>query len=139
MWNIFPQFTGFIIFTIAGVAELHRLPFDLPEAESELVAGFHTEYSGMKFGMFFVGEYLGIILISCITTTLFLGGWYGPWFHPLFWFCIKAFLFSCFIILLRASLPRPRLDQVMSIGWKLLFPLSLINIIVTGLIIMIKK
>ena len=92
------------------------MPFDLPEAEAELVAGFHSEYSGMKFGMFFVGEYLGIILISSMITVLFFGGWLGPWLPPIVWFLIKVFAFICFFILLRASLPRLRFDQLMSLG-----------------------
>lgn len=105
MWFVIPQFVGFVIFFIAGIAETHRLPFDLPEAESELVAGYHSEYSGMKFGMFFVGEYLGIALISALTVTLFFGGWMGPVLPPLAWFLIKTFIFISFFILLRASLP----------------------------------
>ncbi|MDA8155876.1 MAG: NADH-quinone oxidoreductase subunit NuoH [Actinomycetota bacterium] len=132
MWNIVPQFLGFIIFMIAGIAETHRLPFDLPEAESELVAGFHSEYSGMKFGMFFLGEYFGITLISAMMTTLFLGGWFGPVLPPIVWFAVKTLAFICFFILLRATLPRPRYDQLMSFGWKAMFPLSLVNLLVTG-------
>jgi NADH-quinone oxidoreductase subunit H len=108
LWYFIPQFLGFAVFLVAGVAETHRLPFDLPEAESELVAGFHVEYSGMKFGMFFVGEYLGITMISAMITTLFFGGWLGPVLPPVVWFLIKTFVFICFFILLRASLPRPR-------------------------------
>lgn len=136
LWFCVPQFLGFVVFLIAGLAETHRLPFDLPEAESELVAGYHTEYSGMKFGMFFVGEYLGITLISAMITTLFFGGWMGPFFPPLFWFSLKTFLFICGFILLRASLPRPRYDQLMAFGWKLMLPLSLLNILITGGIIL---
>jgi NADH-quinone oxidoreductase subunit H len=131
-WFIIPQFIGFVVFFIAGIAETHRLPFDLPEAESELVAGFHSEYSGMKFGMFFVGEYLAITLISALTVTLFFGGWMGPVLPPVVWFLIKTFAFICFFILLRASLPRPRYDQLMSFGWKVMLPLSLLNLVVTG-------
>lgn len=137
-WFIVPQFIGFVVFFIAGIAETHRLPFDLPEAESEIVAGFHSEYSGMKFGMFFVGEYLAITLISALTVTLFFGGWMGPVLPPLIWFLIKTFLFISFFILLRASLPRPRYDQLMSFGWKVLLPLSLVNLVVTGAIILIR-
>jgi NADH-quinone oxidoreductase subunit H len=132
MWNIVPQFVGFIIFLTAGVAETHRLPFDIPEAESELVAGYHSEYSGMKFGMFFVGEYLGITLISALIATLFLGGWLGPWLPPLVWFLIKTFACIAFFILLRATLPRPRFDQLLSLGWKVMLPLALLNLLVTG-------
>ena len=132
-WFFIPQFIGFIIFFIAGIAETHRLPFDIPEAESELVAGYHSEYSGMKFGMFFVGEYLGITLISAMITTLFFGGWLGPDFlPPIAWFLIKMFAFILTFVLLRASLPRPRSDQLMALGWKILLPLSLLNLLVTG-------
>jgi len=132
LWFCIPQFLGMIIFFIAGVAETHRLPFDLPEAESELVAGYHSEYSGMKFGMFFVGEYLGITLISALMTTLFFGGWLGPVLPPVVWFFLKTFIFICGFILLRASLPRPRYDQLMSFGWKVMLPLSLLNLAVTA-------
>jgi NADH-quinone oxidoreductase subunit H len=138
-WFIVPQFIGFVVFFIAGVAETHRLPFDLPEAESELVAGFHSEYSGLKFGMFFVGEYLGITLISAITVALFFGGWMGPILPPAIWFLIKTFVFISFFILLRAALPRPRYDQLMSFGWKVMLPLSLLNLVLTGGIILFKN
>ncbi len=136
LWFVIPQFLGFVVFLIAGLAETHRLPFDLPESESELVAGYHVEYSGMKFGMFFIGEYLGIVVISCLITVLFFGGWRGPFLPPLLWFLIKMFVFVCFFILMRASLPRPRYDQLMSWGWKLLFPLTLANMMVTGAIVL---
>jgi len=132
MWNVIPQFVGFIVFLIAGVAESHRLPLDIPEAESELIAGFHSEYSGMKFGMFFVGEYLGVTLISAMITTLFFGGWLGPVLPPVVWFLIKTFAFIIFFVLLRASLPRPRYDQLLSYGWKVMLPLALLNLVVTG-------
>jgi len=135
MWFIIPQFLGFVLFLIAGLAETRRLPFDLPEAESELVAGYHSEYSGMKFGMFFVGEYLGIVLISSLITVLFLGGWLGPWLPGLVWFLIKVFAFISFFILLRAALPRPRFDQLMGWGWKFMLPLALANLLVTGAIV----
>jgi len=139
-WFIFPQFIGFVVFMIAGIAETHRLPFDIPEAEGELVAGFHSEYSGMKFGMFFVGEYLGVTLISSLITILFFGGWLGPSFlPPVVWFFLKTAVFICFFILLRASLPRPRYDQLMNVGWKILLPLTLLNILVTGAILIIFK
>jgi NADH-quinone oxidoreductase subunit H len=140
MWFVVPQFIGFVIFFVAGTAETHRLPFDIPEAESELVAGFHSEYSGMKFGMFFVGEYVGITLISALTVSLYFGGWLGPGFlPPLVWFILKTFVFICVFILLRASLPRPRYDQLMDFGWKVLLPLSLINLMVTGAIILWRE
>ncbi|MGB8491857.1 MAG: NADH-quinone oxidoreductase subunit NuoH [Bacteroidales bacterium] len=139
-WYILPQFFGFVVFFIAGVAETHRLPFDIPEAEGELVAGYHSEYSGMKFGMFFVGEYLGITLISAIVATLFFGGWLGPSFlPPVFWFLLKTFFFICVFILLRASLPRPRYDQLMELGWKILFPVALLNLLITGAIVLFVK
>lgn len=134
VWNIVPQFLGFIVFMVAGIAETHRLPFDVPEAESEIVAGYHSEYSGMKFGMFFVGEYLGITLISAIVTTLFLGGWQGPWLPPVVWFLVKTFALICFFVLLRAGLPRPRYDQLLGWGWKIMLPLALLNLIATGAI-----
>jgi NADH-quinone oxidoreductase subunit H len=132
LWFCIPQFLGLVIFLIAGVAETHRLPFDLPEAESELVAGYHAEYSGMKFGMFFVGEYLGITVISALIATLFFGGWLGPVLPPIVWFALKTFFFICGFILLRASLPRPRYDQLMAYGWKVMFPLALVNIVATA-------
>jgi NADH-quinone oxidoreductase subunit H len=138
MWFVVPQFIGFVIFFVAGIAETHRLPFDLPEAESELVAGYHSEYSGMKFGMFFVGEYLGITLISALTVALFFGGWMGPVLPPVVWFLIKTFVFISFFILLRASLPRPRYDQLMSFGWKAMLPLALLNLVVTGVIVLVR-
>jgi NADH-quinone oxidoreductase subunit H len=132
LWFCIPQFLGLIIFAVAGIAETHRLPFDLPEAESELVAGYHSEYSGLKFGMFFVGEYLGITLISAMVVTLFFGGWLGPVLPPVVWFFLKTFVFICGFILLRATLPRPRYDQLMAYGWKVMLPLALLNLIVTG-------
>lgn len=139
-WFIIPQFAGFLVFLIAGIAEAHRLPFDIPEAEGELVAGYHTEYSGMKFGMFFVGEYLGITLISAVISTIFFGGWLGPAFlPPILWLLIKTFFFIFLFILLRASLPRPRYDQLMEFGWKILFPLSLLNLLITGGVILFLK
>ncbi|MDE1905174.1 MAG: NADH-quinone oxidoreductase subunit NuoH [Rhodospirillales bacterium] len=136
LWFVVPQFLGFIVFFLGGIAETHRLPFDLPEGESELGAGFHTEYSGMKFGMFFIGEYIGIMLVSAMTTVLFLGGWYGPVLPPVLWFGIKTGLLIAFFILLRAALPRPRYDQFMAFGWKLLLPLTLLNILVTGAVML---
>ncbi len=136
LWYCVPQFLGMLIFIIAGFAETHRLPFDLPEAESELVAGFHTEYSGMKFGMFFVGEYLGITLISAMTVTLFFGGWQGPLLPPIVWFLVKTGVMISGFILMRASLPRPRYDQLMAFGWKLLLPLSLLNLLITGALVL---
>ncbi|MES0873115.1 NADH-quinone oxidoreductase subunit NuoH [Sinimarinibacterium thermocellulolyticum] len=144
-WFIIPQALGFLLFMIAGLAETHRLPLDLPEAEHELTAGFHTEYSGMKFGMFFVGEYVAVILVSSLLTTLYFGGWLGPtfgwtlfgWeFMPLLWFCIKTGVFILFFILLRAAIPRPRYDQLMRFGWLVLLPLALLNTAVTGAVVL---
>jgi NADH-quinone oxidoreductase subunit H len=136
LWFVIPQFLGFVLFLIAGLAETRRTPFDLPEAESELVAGYHSEYSGMKFGMFFVGEYLGVTLISAMITVLFFGGWLGPILPPIVWFLLKTFFFISFFILLRASLPRPRFDQLMSWGWKVMLPLALTNLVVTGAMVL---
>jgi len=136
MWFVVPQFLGFVLFVIAGLAETRRTPFDIPEADSELVAGYHSEYSGMKFGMFFVGEYLGVTLISALIAVLFFGGWLGPVLPPVVWFLLKTFLFVSFFILVRASLPRPRFDQLMSWGWKVMLPLALINLVVTGAVVL---
>ncbi len=137
-WFVVPQFLGFVVFSIAGLAETRRLPFDLPEAESELVAGFHTEYSGMKFGMFFVGEYMGIALVSALIAALFFGGWLGPWLPPVAWFSLKTGAFIALFVLLRASLPRPRYDQLMAYGWKAMLPLALLNLAVTGAIVLAR-
>jgi NADH-quinone oxidoreductase subunit H len=136
LWFCIPQILGLVTFTVAGIAEARRLPFDLPEAENELVAGFHTEYSGMKFGLFFIGEYVGIILISAMMVTLFFGGWLGPLLPPLMWFLLKTSVVIGFFILLRASLPRPRYDQLMAYGWKVMLPLTLVNLLVTGAIVL---
>lgn len=132
MWNIIPQFVGFIVFFIAALAETHRVPFDLPEAESELIAGFHSEYAGLKFGMFFVGEYVGVTLMSAMMVVLFLGGWSGPLLPPVLWFIIKTYALVMVFILIRGALPRPRYDQLLNFGWMYLLPLSLINLLVTG-------
>jgi NADH-quinone oxidoreductase subunit H len=139
IWYCIPQFMGMVIFFMAGVALTHRIPFDLPEAESELVAGYHSEYSGIKFGMFFVGEYLGIALISAMMVTLFFGGWLGPVLPPILWFLIKTGFFIGLFILLRATLPRPRYDQLMGLGWKILLPLALLNLVVTGGILLMLR
>jgi NADH-quinone oxidoreductase subunit H len=136
IWFVIPQIFGFIVFMVAGLAETRRLPFDLPEAESELIAGYHSEYSGMKFGMFFVGEYLGIVLISALMVVMFFGGWLGPVLPPIVWFIIKTFVLICFFILVRAALPRPRYDQLMDYAWKVMLPLSLLNLVVTGAVVL---
>ncbi len=131
-WFCISQFFGLLVFLIAAVAESHRSPLDLPEAEQELIAGFHTEYSGMKFGMFFVGEYLGVTLSSAMIVTLFFGGWLGPVLPPLVWFCLKTTIGILFFVLLRAALPRPRYDQLMMFGWKVMLPIALVNLVATG-------
>jgi NADH-quinone oxidoreductase subunit H len=137
LWFIIPQFFGFCMFSLAAIATTHRFPFDLPEAEQELTAGYHTEYSGMKFGMFFVAEYVGVVLVSALLTTLFFGGWHGPFADRLpwlgfVWFALKTLFFVMIFILLRGSLPRPRYDQIMALGWKFCLPLSLANVLVTA-------
>ena len=137
LWFIVPQCCGFFAFSLAAVASVHRFPFDLPETEQELVAGYHTEYSGMKFGMFFVAEYAGIVVVSSLLTTLFFGGWHGPLVERLpwmgfIWFALKSLFFIVMFILLRGALPRPRYDQTMAVGWKFCLPLSLVNLLVTA-------
>jgi NADH-quinone oxidoreductase subunit H len=123
---------AFVIFLISITAECKRIPFDLPEAEGELVAGFHTEYSGMRFGLFFVGEYINIIVLGGMAATFFLGGWHGPFLPPVVWFTFKTLAFAFFFIWMRGTLPRLRYDQLMDLGWKVLTPLALVNILVTG-------
>lgn len=137
-WFVVPQFLGFLGFFMAGLAEAHRTPFDMPEAEAELVAGYHSEYSGMKFGMFFVGEYLSVILLSAMTVILFFGGWHGPWLPPVVWFVLKMAFFIVLIILIRATWPRFRFDQLLSFGWKVVMPLALINLLATGGVVLWK-
>ncbi len=140
VWNIFLQPVGFIIFLVCGIAETNRAPFDLPEAESELVAGYHTEYSAMKFGMFFVGEYANMITVSAVAATLFLGGWQGPFdsgILSMLWFVIKTFMFLFLYLWLRATTPRFRYDQLMEFGWKYLLPLAILNVLVTAAVILI--
>ncbi|MFM7786203.1 MAG: NADH-quinone oxidoreductase subunit NuoH [Gammaproteobacteria bacterium] len=134
MWFIVPQFLGFVTFAMAAVAVTHRSPFDLPEAEQELAAGYHTEYAGMKWAMFFVGEYVGIVVVSALLTALFLGGWLGPgpeWLAG-FWFTLKTLFFVMVFILIRAALPRPRYDHLMAAGWMVCLPLTLLNLLLTG-------
>ncbi|MCL6583137.1 MAG: NADH-quinone oxidoreductase subunit NuoH [bacterium] len=138
-WYIFKQPLAFIIFFIALNAEICRVPFDLPEAESELVAGFHVEYSGMRFALLLMAEYVGLFTLTSICTTLFLGGWYGPPVLPgLVWFFLKTFSLIFILFWTRATLPRVRADQLMSLGWKVLMPAALINVVITGLLIMLK-
>jgi NADH-quinone oxidoreductase subunit H len=135
-WFFAPQFVGLLIFFIAGVAETNRPPFDLPEADTELVAGYHTEYSGMRFGLFQMGEYVNMITLSALAVTLFFGGWYGPW-PPLgpVWFLIKLLLVLFVFLWLRATLPRLRYDQLMRFGWKVLLPVATINALVTAALV----
>ncbi|MEL0637107.1 MULTISPECIES: NADH-quinone oxidoreductase subunit NuoH [Marinomonas] len=139
LWNIIPQFFGFLTFAIAGIAVCHRHPFDQPEAEQELADGYHIEYAGMKFGLFFVGEYIGIVTVSALIVTLFFGGWQGPFLPPVVWFALKTAFFMVMFILLRAALPRPRYDQVMSFGWKICLPITLINLLITAAIVLIQN
>jgi NADH-quinone oxidoreductase subunit H len=131
-WFIVYQPCAFIIFLISIAAECKRVPFDIPEAEGELVAGFHTEYSGMRFGLFFVGEYINIIVLGGLAATFFLGGWHGPLLPAPVWFMMKVLVFAFFFIWMRGTLPRLRYDQLMHFGWKVLTPLALVNILVTG-------
>ncbi len=142
-WFFIPQFIGMVIFFIAGIAESHRTPFDLPEAEHELTAGFHTEYSGMKFGMFFIGEYVSVLLTAAMMTVLFFGGWLGPtwgflaYIPPVFWFLLKAGILVLLMILIRGSLPRPRYDQLMAFGWKAMLPLAMVNLLITAVVVLL--
>ena len=134
---LIPQIIGFFVFVIAMFAETNRTPFDLPEAESELVAGYCTEYSGMRFALFFMAEYIGMIVMSCLAVVCFLGGWSGPFDVPgipFFWFLIKVYFFIFVYYWVRATLPRYRYDQLMALGWKVLIPLALLNIVLTGII-----
>ncbi len=145
-WYIFPQCIGFFIYLMAAFAETNRIPFDLPEAETELVAGYHTEYSSMKFAMFFMAEYLNMFTVGCLAPLLFFGGWRGPLFGPpllqsllpILWFAIKVFFFIFHYIWIRGTLPRFRYDQLMAFGWKFLVPLAIANIIVTSLIVALR-
>jgi NADH-quinone oxidoreductase subunit H len=140
-WNVIPQIIGFFCYIIAAYAETNRIPFDLPEAETELVAGYHTEYSAMKFAMFFMAEYANMITVACVATLLFFGGWhgpiFGPWFVqallPVFWFVAKVFVFLFIYIWVRGTLPRFRYDQLMAFGWKFLLPLAIANLIATAI------
>jgi NADH-quinone oxidoreductase subunit H len=136
-WFIFRQPLGFVLFLIFPISEINRNPFDLPEAESELVAGYFTEYSSMKFAMFFLGETGAMINVAAIATTLFLGGWQGPFLPPVLWFLIKMVIFLLFFIWLRATFPRFRYDQLMAFGWKVLLPLAILNIFITGIIMVL--
>jgi NADH-quinone oxidoreductase subunit H len=131
-WFIFTQPLGFILYFISAMAECSRTPFDLTECENELVAGYQTEYSSMKFGLYYLAEYAHILLVSSLAVTLFFGGWHGPFLPPFVWFLIKVFIFIFIFIWVRATFPRLRYDQLMKFGWKVLFPLALLNILITG-------
>jgi NADH-quinone oxidoreductase subunit H len=137
VWYIVPQFVGFLIFMVAGFAETARAPFDLPEADAEIVAGYNTEYGGMRFGSFFLAEYVEVVVISAIAAACFLGGWRGPGPEALgpLWMLLKVFAGVCFFIWVRATLPRLRYDQLMSFGWKILLPLATVNVLVTAIFI----
>ena len=145
-WNVFPQFVAFLCYLIAAIAETNRLPFDLPEAETELVAGYHTEYSSMKFAMFFLAEYANMVTVSCLATVLFFGGWQGPLFGPdwlqmllpLLWFSLKVLFFLFLYVWIRGTLPRFRYDQLMAFGWKCLVPVALLNLVGTSLYLALK-
>jgi NADH-quinone oxidoreductase subunit H len=139
VWFIVPQFVGFIIFMVAGFAESSRPPFDLPESDAELVAGYNTEYGGMRFGSFFMAEYIEVIVISGVATACFLGGWHGPGPEALapLWVILKMFAFVLFFIWVRATLPRLRYDQLMSLGWKILLPLATLNVLVTAILLVV--
>jgi NADH-quinone oxidoreductase subunit H len=144
IWNAIPQLPAFVIYAVASLAETNRPPFDLPEAESELVAGYHTEYSGIKFAIFYLAEYLHLITVSAIAVTLFLGGWRGPWFGgflpwlgPILWFLLKLFVVLFVYIWVRATLPRFRYDRLMSFGWKILIPVGLLWILLTGALVVL--
>ncbi len=139
VWFVALQPLGFLIFLVAAIAETNRAPFDLPEAEQELVAGYQTEYGGFRFAMFYFGEYIGIVTMSALLTTLFWGGWNGPWLPPLLWFAIKTAVFIFFFIWLRATMPRVRHDQLMAFGWKLLVPLGLLNIVMTSVLVVLRQ
>ncbi len=137
IWFIVPQFVGFIVFMVAGFAESSRPPFDLPESDAELVAGYNTEYGGMRFGSFFMAEYIEVIVIAGVATACFLGGWHGPGpgeLAPL-WVLLKMFAFVILFIWIRATLPRLRYDQLMSLGWKVLLPLATLNVLVTAILV----
>tara|TARA_R110000824_G_scaffold288508_3_gene476734 strand:- start:52864 stop:53847 length:984 start_codon:yes stop_codon:yes gene_type:complete len=143
-WYIFPQFFGFIVFMVAGIAESHRWPFDLPEGESEIISGYNTEYSGMKFGLFMIGEYIGMVVMSALIPVLFFGGWLAPFglefgneiISGLFWMGAKTTFFLLFFVLVRAALVRPRYDQLMNYGWLVMLPLSLLNLLITAAVVL---
>ena len=137
IWYVVPQFAGFVVFMLAGTAETARAPFDLPEAEQELVAGYHTEYGGMRFGLYTMSEYINLITLSALAVTLFLGGWHGPWLQSIgpVWFLLKLFALLFVFIWMRTTLPRLRYDQLMRFGWKILLPVATINAVITAIVV----
>jgi NADH-quinone oxidoreductase subunit H len=143
VWNVVPQLPAFLIYAVAALAETNRPPFDLPEAETELVAGYHTEYSGIKFAMFFLAEYLHTITVSAVAVTLFFGGWRGPvfdflpWLWPTVWFALKVAVVVFVFVWVRATIPRFRYDRLMSFGWKVLIPFGLLWIVATGAVVVL--
>ncbi len=138
-WFVFPELIGFLIYVITAIAETNRAPFDLPEAEQELVAGYHTEYTGMKFAMFAMAEYINMITVSGLAATLFLGGWHGPWLPPFLWFLIKVGIFLFIFMWLRATLPRLRYDRLMAFGWKVLLPIAVVNTMATAAFVALSR
>jgi NADH-quinone oxidoreductase subunit H len=138
MWFIVPQIVAFTIYLICAVAETNRAPFDLAEAETELVAGFHTEFSSMRFALYFLSEYANMMVVSAVAITCFLGAWHGPFLPGWLWFLIKLTLFLFFYIWLRATFPRLRYDQLMALGWKVLLPAALVNLAATAVWITVK-
>jgi NADH-quinone oxidoreductase subunit H len=135
LWFIVPQFFAFVIYLLCGIAETNRAPFDLAEAETELVAGFHTEFSSMKFALYFLAEYANMMVVSGIAISVWFGGWHGPFLPPVVWFLIKLSLFLFFYVWLHATFPRLRYDQLMAFGWKVLLPTSLLNLTVTAVVL----
>ncbi len=142
LWFFIPQFVAFVVYVVTAIAETNRVPFDLVEAETELVAGFHTEYSGLRFGLFFIAEYVNMLTVSCIASLLFFGGWNAPfgwtWLPGIVWFLLKVAAFMFFYIWLRATLPRFRYDRLMAFGWKVLLPIATLNVVVTAVVIALK-
>ncbi len=134
VWFVFMQPLGFVVFLLGAIAETNRSPFDLPEAEQELIAGYQTEYGGFKFAMFYIGEYVGVVTMSLLAATLFLGGWHGPLLPGPVWVALKTFAFVFLFVWLRATLPRVRHDQLMALGWKVLVPLGLLNVVATAIV-----
>ncbi len=135
VWFVFMQPLGFVIFLLGAIAETNRSPFDLPEAEQELIAGYQTEYGGFKFAMFYIGEYVGVVTMSLLAATLFFGGWHGPLLPGPVWVALKTFAFIFLFVWLRATLPRVRHDQLMALGWKVLVPLGLLNVVATAIVV----